>query len=614
MNTEACQHRFASAATRVASRLALVNWLRAAERTALPFSAVFTSIWLVARRAGLRDDAWWALLPIGLWLLSIAVFAWIRKPTPFAALAAWDRAVANHEMFASAWFFEKSGAQQPGALLHLERASNRLREREPFLTRDLPLRHNVRIWWAPLLFVLIAASGLLRAPLAPEDDRLPVSARELAAQVGKTLANQTANLDKLKELSPAEHEKLKGLRVELKNTAEDLRHTETPRDLLEKLERGARDTEKLADALRDDESGALSPSFLSELERNADTADLGNALRAQDLGRAAEEARLLEARLGHRKPTLEEQKRLEEALKRALEAANNKDRNSKLGKHLSEAQRQLSAGNNQGAAGQFGALGEHYGRSAQLQQARNQLRDLAQNFRGAGQHILGGNNLQRLPSAPNGSQPLAGIPNLTPGSGTPGQPSAILPLPMPGQSGPLAQIPIPGSRNSQRGGPTFPIPGSGNQKPGGVPMPIPGMPPDPNGNPQGGMMFPIPGSGGLPGGMGGAMAGGGSSLAEAGGSQAGNGVAPLGADPTKPLAANQTGVVAPVPGAEGPSEVRAITGEPHREQAARSRQELAAEFLKTEEAALSEESLPLSRREQVLRYFTAIRQHLEHQP
>ena len=99
-----------------------------------------------------------------------------------------------------------------------------------------------------------------------------------------------------------------------------------------------------------------------------------------------------------------------------------------------------------------------------------------------------------------------------------------------------------------------------------------------------------------------------------GGSEAGNGTAALGGDPTKPLNANQTGVVAPAPGAEGPSDVRAVQGESHREAPVRSRQEIAAEFLKAEEAALAEEPLPASRRDQVLRYFTAIRQQLERQP
>jgi hypothetical protein len=80
------------------------------------------------------------------------------------------------------------------------------------------------------------------------------------------------------------------------------------------------------------------------------------------------------------------------------------------------------------------------------------------------------------------------------------------------------------------------------------------------------------------------------------------------------LTAAQTGVVAPAAGGEGPSQVTAVAGDQHREQASRSRRDIAIDFLKAEEAALAEEPLPASRRSQVLLYFTALRQQLEGQP
>jgi hypothetical protein len=612
MSAQSSQMPFDAAAHRAVMRLALAAFLRTLRRTALPIFAVALAAWVLIRRAGMRDDGWWAFIVIALWLLGSAVWAWLRRPEPFAALAAWDHAAGQREMFASAWFFEKTCPTEPGAALHLHRARDALRQRGGFLRRDLPLRHDLRTWLAPLLFLVVALSGWLRAPIAPEDRALSAEARERAADVAKALIERTDTLKPLAALSAEEQEKIKGLRAELKQTAQDLKNTETPRDLLEKLERGASDTERLAETLGND-ADSLSPGFLSELERNADTADLGNALRAQDLGRAAEEARLLEARLGRRKPTLEEQKRLEEALKRALEAANKRDRESSLGRRLAEAQRQLGAGNHGGAAGQFGALGEQLGRSAERRQTQQQLRGLAQQFRGAGQGILGGRNLQRLTPAPPGSQPLANVPLLAPGAGNLGQsPNGM--MPMPGSGAPLAQIPVPGmSPGTPRGGMAFPIPGTGGTgqpQTGGIPLPIPGTGQPPAGSPSGVMAFPIPGSGPLAG----APIPGGASAAGNGGSQAGRGTAALGGDPTQPLAAAQTGVVAPAPGAEGPSERRVIAGGGHRESAARSRQELAIEFLKTEETALAEEPLPASRREQVLRYFTAVRQQLEKQP
>ncbi len=606
MNPATARPIFANAAARVVRRLAFNAWCRALSRTAVPVFAVALAGWIVLRRAGVQDRAWWAFALIAAWLALSALIAWLRRPAPFAALAAWDRSADAREMFASAWFFENDRTRTPGVELHLARAHAHLPKRLARLARDLPVRLTPRAWLAPLLFAAFAITGWLRLPISTEDRGLTAEARARAAEVGTELAERTKILDPLKSLSDEEKEKLKHLRAEMEQTAKKLDRMATPRDLLEELERRARDTEKLAEALRSEDLGALSAAFLSELEHNADTADLGNALRAGDLGNAAEEARLLEARLGQKKPTLEEQKRLEEALKRALEAANKKDRDSKTGKSLEEARKQLAAGNSSQAAKQFGDLSQHFGSAAQRQQAQEQLRNLAQNFRGAGQQILGGKNLQRLtPQAPSGSQPLAGIPLLAPGTGHPGQPQGAMPMPGTGNNPPMAMIPIPGANSGlPNGAMPFPIPGSGSKPGGGMPMPGAGQNPGAGG-------FPVPGLGSIPG-AGGAMAGG--DGGEIGGSEAGNGTAPLGADPTKLAQANQTGTVAPAPGAEGPSAVRAVEAAAHREAPARSRQEIAVEFLKTEEAALAEEPLPLSRRAQVLRYFTAIRQQLENQP
>lgn len=50
------------------------------------------------------------------------------------------------------------------------------------------------------------------------------------------------------------------------------------------------------------------------------------------------------------------------------------------------------------------------------------------------------------------------------------------------------------------------------------------------------------------------------------------------------------------------------------EASGRSARDIAIDFLKVQEEALSAEPLPLSRREHVLRYFTALRQQLEAAP
>ena len=67
-------------------------------------------------------------------------------------------------------------------------------------------------------------------------------------------------------------------------------------------------------------------------------------------------------------------------------------------------------------------------------------------------------------------------------------------------------------------------------------------------------------------------------------------------------------------GREGSSEMTAREPESRKETSTRSPRDVAIEFLKVQEEALSSEPLPLSRREHVLRYFTALRKQLESQP
>ena len=99
-----------------------------------------------------------------------------------------------------------------------------------------------------------------------------------------------------------------------------------------------------------------------------------------------------------------------------------------------------------------------------------------------------------------------------------------------------------------------------------------------------------------------------------GGHFAGHGTAPYGNTATKPFEATNTALVNAQISGEGPSRLRRIEKGPHREETKRSARELAIDFIKTEEAALAEEPLPLSRREQVLRYFTALRRQIVEQP
>ena len=132
----------------------------------------------------------------------------------------------------------------------------------------------------------------------------------------------------------------------------------------------------------------------------------------------------------------------------------------------------------------------------------------------------------------------------------------------------------------------------------GMGKPVPGQ-----GAGQGQGNTPVPGTDGQGRGM--------VQKAGTGGLYAGRGSAPYGNTATNPLKATSTQVVAPKLGAEGPSETRQVDGSNHPEDAQRQARQLAVQFLKAEEEALHEEPLPLTRREEVLRYFTTLRRRIE---
>jgi len=67
-------------------------------------------------------------------------------------------------------------------------------------------------------------------------------------------------------------------------------------------------------------------------------------------------------------------------------------------------------------------------------------------------------------------------------------------------------------------------------------------------------------------------------------------------------------------GNTGSSEMTTKEPQDRQEASGRSARDIAIDFLKVQEEALSAEPLPLSRREHVLRYFTALRKQLETSP
>src|SRR5688500_11591354 len=91
MSARPTQKVFEEAAARVTKRLALVSGLLVLGKTAAIVFGGALAGWVVLRLSGARDEMWWAPALIAAWLVGTALFVWLRRPKPFAALAAWDR-------------------------------------------------------------------------------------------------------------------------------------------------------------------------------------------------------------------------------------------------------------------------------------------------------------------------------------------------------------------------------------------------------------------------------------------------------------------------------------------------------------------------------------------
>ncbi|MBN1809346.1 MAG: hypothetical protein JW909_09790, partial [Planctomycetes bacterium] len=548
------------------------------------------------------------------WLAWALLGAWISRPGHVEALAYWDETAARNEKYVSAYWFEGGEQPEAGELIHMARAARSLDADLAGLAKDIPAAFPGMAVIAPLLLVMVAVSGILTFSDGAAQDELTAAALRRARTTAQELADKSSALDALQGLSDQEKasvEKLKSSLQEITRWMEDS-EGKTSRDVLEELDRRAREAEKLAEAMEALEKAALSSAMIAELERHADTADLGTALRASALEKISVESEKIADRLRDRNLTIEAAKRLEYALEQAMNAASDEDRESLAGRHLDAAHRELQNERRLLAAEEFSQLARRFAQAEQRQQARRQLERLAENLRNSGQQIFGNDGLRRLRQSryagmqqltprqlniyrafqqrgmnPGGSPMQLG--QMTPMPGTPGAPTAP-----PGQMpyGTAQGTPIPGS---MQGG----IPGAMQ---GGVPGGVPGG--MAQGMTPGGMgMGAGAAAGAVPGGPGGGV----------GGLEAGVGSAAYASSLTDRMAPGHTGVVNAEIGRNGESMAYNLDGQGHAENARRSKSEIAVDFIKAEEEALAAEPLPLARREQVLRYFTALRRQLENE-
>ncbi len=571
---------FRAAAGRARNRLVLARWFALLKRSAPPVFAAAAALLLALRLGGMR----WGELPAaaalaGVWFTILALWAVLRRPTALAALALWDERAGRREALASAYCFEAAAQPSLGERRHLDRAREMLDRARPSLRRDLPTRFALRALLLPAAFLALSASGLLRAEASTEEAALEEGARRRARRAAEVLNEKIEKFKGMKGLKPEELKAAERLKEKLEATAEKMRAPgkTSSREILAELERRAKEAEKLARELAAGDIEASASKMIDELARHADTAKLGAALKANDLDGSKLSAEQLAAKLKDKGLTKEVSKRVKEALKKALKAADADDMKSKLGQKLRMAHEEMKKGRPKKAGDRFSELAEHFAGRKQRERARRQLERLVKMMRETGWK-LSGRELKRLrPREYDGMlEPLPeGLTMLKEG-GLPGNRESWLP----GKPGRLGVGMLPGSGKG-----AGLIPGSGSGEGFGM-----------------GGMTPVPGTeaaGVLPGGGG------------TGGLRAGRGTAPLGKKPTRPHRTTGTGVVKARPGKDGASVVRLVEPSGHKETAYRVARKVAVDFIKAEEATLDEELLPLSRREQILRYFTALRRQLE---
>jgi hypothetical protein len=593
---------FRAAADTVVRRLVLARWTALLEKSALPVFVPAVVLLVATRLGGARWNELPAALALtALWIGCVALLTWLRRPQGLAALALWDERAGRHEAFASACCFESSARRTPGQELHLAHAQALLDQALPSLPAEVPVRVRPRALLVPAVFLALVASGLLRCEVAAEEAALEQDALARARAAADVIEEESLKLKDLAGLKPEELAAAEKLKQKLKQTAEKMRDPgdSGSRELLSELEKRAREAEKLARLLDAEEVKDLSGKFLDELGKHADLGKLAAALKAKDLEASKLSAEELARKLKASEFSKEESKRLKDALEKALKAGDDKDLKSAVGEGLAAARDELAAGDAGGAGQQMAQMAEQLGAMAQREQARRRLERLVKMMRDAGWQ-MNGRQMRRL--TPRRQNPFAGMLEPMPD----GRRMAMMPSDggMPGDGG--MSMPSGGMPGGDPGEMPGGMPGA---MPGGGEMPGTGM--GGMGGEEGtgsgfgmGGMTPVPGGEAM--GMRMAMA-----RAGTGGSRAGRGTAPLVRKQTRAFKAGGTLTVTARPGKQGTSIVRTIDPSGHRENAIRSEKELAVKFINAEEDALDEEFLPLSRREQILRYFTALRRQLE---
>jgi len=643
---------YPAAARQVRNRLAQVRLLGGIRRTHLIAGSVALATVAILRLAGeWRSGEGLVVLSIlSLWFVAVTAYAFIGLPQVKEALLLLDRRGNWKDTFSSAWEFLQTPTPTAAQSLHLERAGARLPEALRGLPAVLPVPSLRWVWVAPLVALLFAISPWLRTTPDSRDLELTEGMKDAAALQAEELQREAERIKDLASLTEEEKKQLEALGVNVNAVAEKLANPEglTTGEMLESLEGQAREAEKLAEKLGLFSDGWASLEMIEAMSQQPDTADLSLFIRDKAPVPAADEALRLEALLDDAGITGEAQERMTRSLESIMQAATDDDKTRPVGERFGNASIKMNDAQPKTAAREFGELSKFFREIAGREDAVKKLDRLAEALREAGSEISG-SELAKMESiaeaagtgspTPEGLQaldtdtPVTRAQGLAPPGFSPeaGEGAAALPLASnpPGEAGDLQKVPVPGAApgegESDRGAKapggekgeqafTAPVPGESSQE--GKSGSALGMSDkSQKGEGEGGMLSaPVPGmeSGQSAPGAGMSLGSGASSQSGKGGDQAGTGTAEMTEEAAaEALQATGDARVAARAGTEGESTMKSIEGEVRTEEAVRTRQEVIADFIAVEEQALDDQALPLSRRQHVLRYFSAIRRQFE---
>jgi hypothetical protein len=611
---------FAPVARKVQGRVVLRRWLAWLQKTVWPVSTVLALMMLWALRGGASIvAALWCTL--ALWKIGGFVFAWLRRPGVFSALALWDSAAGRREAFANAWWFEDRREASEAAQRHVEAQKAALTPAMSRLASDLPLR-PARSLLVPLLLVMLGS--LISAVRTPSEEVLMID--DLMAAKAAEAAQELAKLDldkkKLAGLKAEEQKQVEDLKAKLDQTAAELADAggKDAKQVLAELERRARDAEKLAEHLAKGKEDWASDKLVEALRQHADTADLGDAVAAKNSPAAAKAADKLSEELKSPQISAETKQRLNNTLKEVQDKAEQQDRKRMVGQHVLGAGDQMQKSDLKAAGDEFEKLAEKMRDASMREEAQKQLQQLAEQLRQAGSGITGENQtgaMQQLgENNPQGSnaQNQQNVPQMQQKQGGPQQQQQQMLAP-PGigqqqRQNQMQQPPNNQGQGQQQLQQMMAQPGQqgqpnqqGQPAPPMLVAPVPGQTPM---NPSKENMVIVPGNApndpNKPGFM---------TQSPSSGDKPGVGKSDLNNAPTTNQETAKSDMVQAQQNAEGQSTVRSVEGGARKEQSSRSATQTTLEAIQAEEAALDEAALPTARREQVRRYFNELRKRFE---